>query len=161
MSDLETQYVTFELDNQAYGVNVSEVVEVIRIVGMSESPEAVSYVVGLINIRGQVVPVVDMRARLHLGAAEYSLATPILVTSSKGASVGLIVDRVREVKTIPDQAIDRPDQTFSKSRCVTGVAKLDAQLIFLLNLSGIFSADDAQIIEELSAARTPKESVPA
>ena len=157
MSKVENQYVTFELDDQSYGVNVSEVVEVIRMVGMSESPEAVPYVVGLMNIRGHVVPVVDMRARLNLGTAKYTLATPILVARSNDASIGLVVDRVLEVKTFEDKAIEKPNQKFSRSHCVTGVAKLDAKLIFLLNLSGIFSVDEAQLLEEFATIHAPGE----
>ncbi len=153
MSEIDMQFVTFDLAGQTYGVNVSDVVEVIRMVGMSSAPETLPFVVGLVNIRGKVVPAVDMRARLHLGQGEYTLATPILVTRTDGASVGLVVDRVREVISLSDADIDRPNSMFSKSECLIGVAKVAAKMIFLIDLHGIFSADDAELIEQLAAVQ--------
>lgn len=151
MGKSDLQYVTFELCGQTYGAPVEDVLEVIRMVGMSESPEALPYVLGLINVRGHVVPVVDMRARLHLARAEYTLETPIMLTRHGDITVGLVIDRVLEVAMIPDAAIDAPDGTFSSSHCVTGVAKAGAKLIFLLNLESVLTADDAQLLQELSS----------
>src|SRR3972149_5352987 len=96
------QYVTFELADQAYGINFCDATEVIRMVAMAEPPEAPPYVIVLINIRGQVVPVVDMRRRLSLESSGYSLTTPILITKVRDDwTVGLIVDKVKEVITLP------------------------------------------------------------
>ena len=146
------QYVTFELADQAYGINVCDATEVIRMVAMAEPPEAPPYVMGLINIRGQVVPVVDMRRRLGLEAANYTLATPILVIKVRGWTLGLIVDKVLEVITLPAEMVEPPTGAFSKSRCFAGVAKIDANLIFLVDPAGLFSADEERVLEDLFAA---------
>ncbi len=154
MSELDAQFVTFDLAGQTYGIRVTAVEEVIRMVGMSTAPEALPFVVGLVNIRGHIVPVVDMRTRLHLERGEYSLATPILITKSEDSSIGLIVDRVREVITLTESAIERPNNMVSKSRCLIGVAKINSKMVFLIDLQEIFSADEAELIEELSAAQS-------
>ncbi len=151
-ADLEAEYVVFQLAGQEYGINIVDINEVIRVAAMAEPPEPIASVVGLINIRGSVVPVVDLRLRLHLPGAEYTLATPILITTVNNNPVGLIVDRVTEVKTLPAAAIERPPEAIAKSTCVAGVAKAGAKLIFLLNLVGVFTADEAQILEEMAAA---------
>ena len=153
MSELDTQFVTFDLAGQIYGVRVTAVSEIIRMVGMSKAPETLPFVVGLVNIRGDIVPVVDMRTRLHLERGEYSLATPIIVTRIDGTSVGLIVDQVLEVVTLSDSTIERPNSMFTKSQCLVGVAKVKAKMIFLIDLHGIFSADEAELIEQLAAVQ--------
>src|SRR3990172_534435 len=148
---IESQYVTFELAEETYGVNVGDAIEVIRLVAMAEPPEAPPYVIGLINIRGQVVPVVDMRRRLSLESADYTLTTPILIARVQSWTVGLIVDKVKEVIMLPTAMIEPPSGAFSKSRYVAGVAKIDAELIFLLDLAGLFSNNDARLLEGLFA----------
>ena len=154
MSELDTQFVTFDLAGQTYGVSVTDVDEVIRMVGMSKAPETLPFVVGLVNIRGHIVPVVDMRVRLHLERGEYSLATPILVARTDDTSVGLVVDQVLEVITLSENAIERPNSMFSKSQCLVGVAKVNAKMVFLIDLQGIFSADEAELIEELATVQS-------
>lgn len=149
MSNLDSQYVTFELAGQAYGVNVGDAVEVIRMVAMADPPEAPPYVVGVINIRGRVMPVIDMRRRLSMEAADFTLTTPILVTKVRDWTLGLIVDKVKEVVTLPAAMIEPPSEAFSKSRCVAGVAKVGARLIFLLDLAGLFSGSEARLFEGL------------
>lgn len=148
----DSQYVTFALGSQTYGLNVGDAIEVIRLVAMAEPPEAPPYVMGLINIRGRVVPIVDMRLRLGMEPADYSLATPILVVRVNALTVGLIVDKVSEVLTLSGGMIEPPDGAFSQSRVVSGVAKIDAKLIFLLDLPGLFSTDDTRLFEKLFAA---------
>lgn len=145
----DSQYVTFELAGQNYGMNVGDAVEVIRMVAMADLPEAPPYVIGVINVRGQVAPIIDMRRRLSLESANFTLTTPILVAKIKNWTIGLIVDRVKEVVTLPSALIEAPSEAFPRSRCVAGVAKIDAGLIFLLDLAGLFSNDETSLIEGL------------
>ena len=152
MSD--SQYVTFELAGQNYGVDVGEAVEVIRMVAMADPPEAPPFVIGVINIRGQVVPVIDMRRRLGLASADFKLTTPILVANIRNWTIGLIVDKVTEVLILPSTLIEPPSEAFSSSGCVAGVAKIDAKLIFLLNLAGLFSRNEARLFEGLLPSET-------
>lgn len=154
VGEFEAQYVTFELGGQGYGINVRDTIEVIRMVAMAEPPEAPGHVVGVINIRGHVVPVVDMRKRLGLTVAGYSLTTPILVVRVDHVTVGLVVDRVCEVITLTPGAVEPPSDVFSRSKCVSGVAKVNANLKFLLNLSGLFSGSEAKLIKDLVATKT-------
>lgn len=149
----ELQYVTFKLDEQSYGVNVDAALEVIRMVALTESPESPDHVVGVINLRGQVVPIVDLRKRLGLKAGVYTLVTPILIVTIKDWTVGLIVDKVSEVITIAPSLIEKSAETFSGSQCVAGVAKLDHGLVFLLDLGYVFSADESKVMQEVIDTR--------
>lgn len=146
------QYVTFELAGQSYGVNIGDAVEVIRMVDMADPPEAPPYVVGVINIRGQIVPIIDMRRRLRLQSANLTLTTPILVAKVRNWTLGLIVDKIKEVVTISPTMIEPSSESFSRSRCVASVAKIGANLIFLLDLSGLFIDDESRFAEKLFSA---------
>ena len=148
---LESEYVTFELAGEEYGINVIDVIEVFRLVQMAQPPESADYLIGLFNLRGQVVPAIDMRIRLNLEPAAFTLATPIIITRINGCLVGLIVDRVSEVVTLSSDMVAEPPKTISNSKCVTGIAKAGSRLIFLLNLAGVFSDDEAQAIEQILA----------
>src|SRR3990172_6420184 len=81
---LESEYVTFELAGEEYGINVIDVIEVFRLVQMAQPPESADYLIGLFNLRGQVVPAIDMRIRLNLEPAAFNLATPIIITRING-----------------------------------------------------------------------------
>ncbi len=149
----ELQYVTFKLEDQAYGVNVDAALEVIRMVALTKSPKAPDHVVGVINLRGQVVPIIDLRKRLGLKAGVYTLVTPILIVTIKDWTVGLVVDQVSEVVSIAPSLIERSAETFSGSQCVAGVAKLDPGLVFLLDLENVFSADETKLMQEIIDTR--------
>jgi purine-binding chemotaxis protein CheW len=160
-AEFEAQHVTFELAGQSYGLHIGQVVEVIRMVAIAESPETAPYVVGVVNIRGQVVPVVDMRRRLNLEAAKYDLETPILIARVKGITVGLVVDRVSEVVSLAQDTIEPAAGAFTTSRFVCGVAKVEAKLIFILDLAGLFSADESTAIQRLAETQAPREAMVA
>jgi purine-binding chemotaxis protein CheW len=140
LGTLETQYVTFELNGLPYGANVREVSGVIRMVGMSEAPDTLPFVAGLINLRGRIIPVLDMRAALNLPAVPYTLATPVLVTETDNFSVGLIVDRVLDVIDVPNDSIKRPEDLCPTSRYISGLIKTGAGLLFLLDLPALREA---------------------
>jgi purine-binding chemotaxis protein CheW len=160
-AEFASQHVTFELAGQSYGLHIGQVVEIIRMVAIAESPETAPYVVGVVNVRGRVVPVVDMRRRLDLEAAQYNLETPILIARVGGVTVGLVVDRVSEVVSLAEDTIEPAAGAFTISRFVCGVAKVNAKLIFILDLAGLFSADEAVAIERLADTEAPQEALVA
>ncbi len=153
------QYVTFSLSDETYGVTVESALEVVRMVKIAKPPHALDYVAGLINIRGKVAPIVDMRKRMMLGSSVYTLATPILIVVIDGWTVGMIVDRVSEVVSIPKDVIEEPSESFTQSRCISGVAKFDPRLIFLIDLDRLFTSREKQQMKNLVNTKLPEKAL--
>ncbi|HEB13114.1 MAG TPA: purine-binding chemotaxis protein CheW [Actinobacteria bacterium] len=153
------QYVTFTLSDETYGITVENALEVVRMVKIAKPPNSPNYVAGLINIRGKVAPIVDMRKRLKLGSSVYTLTTPILIVVINGWTVGMIVDRVSEVVSIPRHVVEEPSETFTKSRCISGVAKFDPKLIFLIELEKLFTSGEKQQMQDLIETKLPEKAL--
>ena len=141
MSDL--QVVVFELATERYGVDIASVYEIIRHQPIVAVPHAPACVEGVINLRGRIIPVVDLRERLGLPAGEPTKATRIVVAETAGTRVGLIVDGVSEVLMVPPDAVEAPGALVAgtDAAALRGIAKLGERLILLLDLSGLFAAD--------------------
>ncbi len=137
----ETQLVVFDLATEFYGVDISVVREIIRMQSVTRVPGAPSFVEGVINLRGRVVPVVDLRKRLELSLAEQTQESRIVVVDIGGRDVGVIVDAVTEVLRVPLSVIDPPSSmiTNSDSDYLKGIAKLESKLIILLDLDKVLS----------------------
>src|SRR3990172_9308389 len=124
------EYVTLQLKEQIFGINVLQVIEVIRFVDMAEAPEAADYVVGLINFRGQVVPAIDMRLRFKVEPTDFSLATPIIIARLPSGPVALIVDEMSEVVPNAPTMVGPVPADVSVSKCISQIARADHRLIF-------------------------------
>lgn len=138
----EIQMLTFTLDNVMYGVNVNQVREVKNFEGVTPVPYAPIYVKGVTNLRGEVIPVIDLRKRFGI-AEDNSQGTNIMIIVQDKHPVGIMVDSVMEVLTLPKSDIEaNPDNLIiDKSEAVTGVAKHEKDLIILLDLLKIISKD--------------------
>lgn len=155
----EEQFVIFHLEEETYAVNIQSVKEIIRLPEIVRVPKAPSYVEGVINIRGDILPVINLRLKLSLPARESDDRSRIVVVDMNGVSTGLVVDGVREVRKIPaDQIAPPPEilQTNMEVNYLQGVAKLaDVQRsILLLNLQNILTGD-----EQLEVAQVVANSV--
>ncbi len=144
----ELQMLTFSLDNVLYGVNVSQVREVKNFEGVTPVPYAPAYVRGVTNLRGEVIPVVDLRKRFGM-ANEKSESSNIMIIVQDKHPVGIVVDSVMEVLTLPTADIEaNPDSLIvDKSEAVLGVAKHDKNLIILLDLLKVASKDAINLKE--------------
>lgn len=132
----ERQLVVFELGNEAYGININAVREIIRMQAITSVPDSPEYVRGVINLRGRVIPVADLRRRFRLPETEASADTRVLVVDIAGEDIGVVVDAVTEVKRVLNSAVE-PASTLSTtdaSYYIEGIAKLDNQLLILLDL---------------------------
>lgn len=140
----ETQLVVFDLASEYYGVDIGDVREIIRMQLITRVPGAPSYVEGVINLRGRVVPVVDLRKRLKLNVGEQTKESRIVVVDIAGRDVGVVVDAVTEVLRVPLTSIEPPSSmiTNSDSDYLRGIAKLESKLIILLDLNKVLSAID-------------------
>lgn len=135
------QLVSFVLEKEEFGVNILNVQEIIRQVNVTRVPSAPPFVEGVINLRGRVVPVVDLRKRFGFPTREAGKETRIIVVELVGRVVGFLVDEVREVIRIPVGVTEPPPDlaTGVDAAYITGVAKLDDRLLILIDLNEVLS----------------------
>lgn len=149
----ERALVVFQLGNEEYAITVERVREVVKADRITRVPGAPSYVRGIINLRGRVVPVIDLRQRLGLGAA--TLERPrIMVVEDGPALVGMLVDRASEVLRIRPGQLQPPDEVLQgdqNSRFVEAVANLDGRLIVVLRPGELLAREDKQAVAEIVA----------
>lgn len=140
----EVQLVTFKVDNEEYGVPIMQVQEVIRLAAIVRVPGAPAFVEGIMDLRGKVLPVVDLRRRFHLPTVEHTASSRIVVVNIADMTIGLIVDSITEVLRLPKSAIEPPPRIVAgiESRFVQGIGRLDKRLLILLDLDRIFSEEE-------------------
>jgi len=140
-SQAERQLVVFSLHNELYGVDINVVREIIRMQDLTKIPETPSYVEGVINLRGSVTPVIDLRKRLDLYVGEATNDSRILVVDVRSQNIGVIVDAVTEVLRVASDAIEPTSSivTAADSDYLLGIAKLEDRLIILLDLESALS----------------------
>jgi purine-binding chemotaxis protein CheW len=138
MSDF--QVVVAELGGESYGLPIEAVYEIIRLQPITAVPKAPAFVEGVINLRGRIVPVVDLARRFGLLMADRGKANRIVVAAVGGTRVGLVVDAVSEVLLIDEGAVEPtpPVAAGVDAAYVRGIARLDDRLVILLQLDGLF-----------------------
>jgi len=146
MQDLEEdtqkdRYLTFLLGNECYGMEIKFVIEIIGIQAITEIPELPEYVKGIINLRGKIIPVIDVRVRFKKETKEYNDRTCVIVVDIKDLSVGLIVDSVAEVITIQEQDIVDPPQINkgTNNRYIKKIGKVGTAVKLLLDCEKLLS----------------------
>ncbi len=150
----EMQLVVFDLASEFYGVDIGDVREIIRMQTVTRVPGAPPFVEGIINLRGQVIPVVDLRKRLELTVAEQTNESRIVWVVINGQDVGVIVDAVTEVLRIPLSSIEPSSSMVSSvdSDYLRGIAKLESRLIILLEMGKVLAMMEGQLISNLQPA---------
>jgi len=138
------QLVSFKIGSEEFGVDILKVREIIRMVAITKVPQAPSFVDGVINLRGKVIPIVDLRKRFNLEAKEYDKNTRIVVVDIVGNIMGMVVDSVSEVVRLPSNTIEPPPEivTGINSEYINGVAKLDNRLLIFLDLSKVIDVGE-------------------
>ncbi len=154
ISRAEQQLVIFDLGTESYGVEISTVREIIRIQEVTAVPDTADYVEGVINLRGKVIPVVDLRRRFELETTEHTKDTRIVVVDIGEDDIGVIVDAVTEVLRVPSSSIEEQSSvaTIQSSEFLTGIAKLAERLIILLDLATMLSREALDSDEPVEAA---------
>ena len=150
----EKQLVLFNVSGEAYGVDISAVHEIIRMEPITKVPKTPFFVEGIINLRGKVIPVVDMRKRFGFDIAQQTSDNRIVVVDIDSKNIGIIVDAVTEVLRIPADSVEPPSDiiTSSDSDYLLGIAKVDNKLIILLDLNRVLSQEETGILSETSVA---------
>ncbi len=144
------QYVTFLINNETYGIEVLRVKEIVGMTTITTVPNSEKYLKGVINLRGIVVPVIDLRLKFNLPEKEYDSFTVILIIEHRDSLVGVIVDSVSDVISAPGQLQDVPNFHVSLDRdVIKGVLNKDNNLIIVLNPDIMLSVKDMEIISEM------------
>lgn len=147
-----TQYLTFEIDKQYYGFDIKNVVEIAKIQEITAVPEFPSYVKGVINLRGRVIPVIDVRLRFHIEELAYNDKTCIIILNVGGIDIGFIVDTVDEVVMLNDDEIEGSPM-FGNGRStiyITGVGKLLHKIVFILDADKMFNEAEMDSFVQVS-----------
>ena len=145
------QLVSFKLGTEEYGVNILQVQEINRMTEITRVPNTPTYVEGVINLRGKVIPIIDLRKRLQMPSKEYDTSTRIIVVELVDKVLGFIVDSVSEVLRISSNVVVEPPPGVSatKSDYITGVGKLENRLIILLDLEKTLSHEEQTSLQEV------------
>ncbi len=149
--DEDTQkgkFLTFRLGKEDYGIEIRFVTEIIGIQKITEVPDMPDFVRGVINLRGKVIPVMDVRTRFKMPPREYDERTCIIVVHIDDKSVGLVVDKVNEVASIPEGQIEPPPRANrERSRYIQGIGKIGEEVKILLDVNNILYAEELSQIE--------------
>ena len=148
------QLVVFGIGKEHFGVGIETVREIVRVPEITEVPDSPVFLDGVINLRGKVVPVIDLRKRLRINGAERTRDTRVLITENADSIVGLVVDSVAEVLRIQDDEVEEPPEMISAIgvEYITGVAKVGERLIILLDLGKILDTNDMKSAVETVGA---------
>ena len=135
----EEHVVIFRLADEFYALDIQAVQEIVRMQAITSIPGSDAWVEGITNLRGRVVPVIDLRKRCGVEPREHTPETRIVVVSSAAGMVGLIVDAVSEVMRIPGEQVEQPSAivTVPENTYLRGIAKLVNQLVSLMDLDGV------------------------
>jgi purine-binding chemotaxis protein CheW len=142
MSDL-LQLVSFKIGAEEFGVDILKVQEINKMTSITKVPNAPDFVEGVINLRGRVIPIIDLRTRLGLEKIEHTKDTRIIVVELDGKTVGFIVDAVNEVLRIPAGITEKPPELVAgiESDYITAVGKLEDRLLILLDLDKVLKGE--------------------
>lgn len=144
------QVVSFKLGSEEYGVDIAQVQEINRMVEITHVPRAPHFMEGVINLRGQLIPIIDLRTRFGMPREEHTKHTRIVVTEIGSKRVGMVVDSVSEVLRLPVEQIEDAPEMLSgvDTEYIRGVGKIEDRLIILLDLARIISGAEKRQLEE-------------
>lgn len=161
----EEQMVVFKLAGEQYGVRITQVQEINRLSQITKVPRAAKFVEGVVNLRGDVIPVIDLRKRFEIESKDYTEFTRIIVSDINNKKIGIIVDEVMEVLRIPGKLVEEAPDILNGNQAqsfMNGIANLGNRMIMMLNLENILVEKEWQKIagigkaEEIPAKKAPK-----
>ncbi|MEW6077355.1 MAG: chemotaxis protein CheW [Thermodesulfobacteriota bacterium] len=148
-------YLTFYLDEELFGLNIQMVREVLEYTPVTRVPMTADFMLGVINVRGHVVPVVDLRRKFGLNRTEQTVNTCIIIVEiaieGDSSTMGALVDGVQEVMDIMPEQIEKSPRLGSRieTRFIQGIGKLTDRFVILLNIQSAFSLDELSMIAEI------------
>ena len=147
----ENKYLLFNLGNEVYGINIGHVTGIEEMQKITEVPDMPDYIRGVINLRGKVIPVMDLRLRFGMEAREYDDRTCIIIVNIDNSSIGFIVDTVAEVHDIYAKDIEPPPNfknATGKEQYISGLGKIGEEVKILLDVKKILHKEDIEAIQQ-------------
>lgn len=146
------QLVSFNLGSEEFGVDILMVQEINRMLDITKVPKSPDFVEGVINLRGRVIPIINLRKRFGLPGKDNDKQTRIVVVTIEGKILGLVVDAVSEVLRLPADTIEPPPPMVSgvEAEYINGVGKLDDKLLILLDLNKILTKKEKETLNNIS-----------
>lgn len=136
--------VTFNLDTEEYGVDIESVQEIIRVGQITPVPNSAEVIEGVINLRGRVIPVINLRRKLNLADGTLTKNSRIMIVESVTKVLGMLVDAVSQVLWLPVASVETPPEEVERSKAyVRGIGKLDSRLIMLMDLESVLAKDSS------------------
>lgn len=156
---VNNRFLTFFIEAEQYGLDISFIKEIISLMGITEVPKTPDFVKGVINLRGSIIPVIDVRLKFGLTAVEPTVDTSIIIYEVDRVSIGFIVDRVEDVVTIEAKNISNaPDFGGSiDTTFISGVAETEEGVIMLLDLKNIFEHNELTLVGQMEKKETKEE----
>lgn len=148
----DLQVVVFRLAAEEYALPITKVKDINRVLPITKIPQAPSFMEGIINLRGSINSVVDLRGRFGLKRGEKTDDTRIMIIEFRGQTIGIIVDAVEEVLTIPAGSIDLPPMAAKLDHTyIVGIGKVNERLLVLLDIDKVFNDDEIRILQNSTA----------
>jgi len=146
------RYLTFFLKDELYGIGIESVEEIIAMMKITSVPKTPKYVRGVMNLRGNIIPVVDMRIKFEMPVQEENMYTAIVIVAIEGTSIGFIVDTVEEVAQIAEESLSEAPRFGSgiDTSFISQMAQLEEKVIMLLDLGKIFDMEELAGMEKMS-----------
>ena len=154
MSEKEGKYLTFSLDEEEYGIGILKIKEIIGMMPITSVPQTPEFVKGVINLRGKVIPVIDLRLRFGMGEIDYTERTCIIVVEIEGQAltvmIGIVVDSVSEVLNIKNEDIENTPAFGTKLNTdyILGMAKMEGGVKILLDIDRVLSSGEIASLEK-------------
>lgn len=155
----EYQLVVFSIGNEEFGVDIAQVREIVRLIPITYLPKAPAFIEGVVNLRGQVVAVIDLAKRLSIPGAARGESTRIVVVEFDGLTMGMIVDSVSEVLRLSSENVEEVPsviETEVQEHFISGVGKLKDRLLVLLNLKQVLTSEEIRHVEKAVANQKPE-----
>jgi purine-binding chemotaxis protein CheW len=155
----ETQVVTFQLAKEEYAIDILQVQEIVMIIPITRMPKAPHFIEGIVNLRGQMIPIIDMRKRFALPEAEHDADTRIIIVNIDADKeiVGMVVDGVRDVIRLPDSAISPPPPMIQgiSAEYLRGIGQFNERLLIMLDLDRVLTAEEQEVLRKLGPDGCP------
>lgn len=158
VSSQTIQLVSFTVGKEEYGVHIEDVQEIVRMPEITHLPQTPDFIKGVINLRGNIIPVIDMRERFNMEAKEYTYVTRVIVIKLEKKLVGMIVDTVSQVLVLNEDDIDEaPDIIHGISKeFIEGIGKVNDQLIIILDITKVLTAEEIKKIAMVGGEASQK-----
>ncbi len=152
ITDREGKFLTFELGEEEYGVEILTVREIIGVMSITTVPQTPAYMKGVINLRGKVIPVIDLRLKFSMSEAEHTQETCVIVVEVQNALIGIVVDSVSEVLEIKSEEIEAAP-SFGQAidtKFILGLGKAKGKIIILLGIEKVLSSEELELVEQMA-----------